>query len=201
MLAEIEDAIINHIKTTAGAAGFGYKLPTVESYGGELDDDIAQVVRKFPAVWVAFAGSGRPLAMGTHKDKWLVPCTFAVMAGARNVRGERSTRHGLKVGAQIVEVGVYQMLEDVRLMLLGQDFGLAIDRLTPGATKTLYNTKLNGQSMAVFAQEWHTKFVLTQPRVPVDATDPDWLSIALNYHLTPDDGTADASDTVTLNPP
>lgn len=201
MIAEIEDAIVNQIKTAAGATpGLGYKLPNVASYGGELDDDLAQVVRSFPAVWVTYAGSGKPRPHSTERKKWYVPATFAVMVGARNVRGERSTRHGLKVGAQIVEVGAYQMLKDIGLLLINQDFGLSISRLVPGATKSLYNTKLNGQALAVFVREWHTGFIEEQPRVPLDVTDPDWLSLGINYYLAPDDGNADASDTVTLNP-
>lgn len=201
MIAEIEDAIIAHIQTAAAATpGLGYRLPTVASYGGELDDDLAQVVRSFPAVWVTYAGSGKPRPYGTSRTKWIVPCTFAVMVGSRNVRGERSTRHGLKVNGQIIEVGAYQMLKDLGLLLLNQDFGLAIKNLSPGATKTLYNTRLNGQALAVFAREWHTEFVEEQPRVPIDLADPDWLRLGINYHLAPDDGNSDASDTVTLNP-
>lgn len=201
MIAETEDAIINQIKSAAAATpGLGYKLPNVASYGGELDDGLAEVVRAFPAVWVTYAGSGKPRPYGTEGKKWYVPATFAVMVGARNVRGERSTRHGVKVGAQITEVGVYQMLKDIGLLLINQDFGLAISRLVPGATKTLYNTKLNGQALAVFAREFHTGFIEAQPRVPINVTDPDWLRLGINYYLAPDDGKADASDTVTLNP-
>lgn len=201
MIASIEDAIIDHIKAAASATpGLGYKLLTVASYGGELDDDIAQVVRSFPAVWVTYAGSGKPRPYSTERGKWIVPCTFAVMVGARNLRGERSTRHGLKVNGVIKEVGAYQMLKDIGLLLINQDFGLAIKNLVPGATKTLYNTKLNGQALAVFAREWHTEFVEEQPRKPIDPTDPTWLKLGINYYLAPDDGKADASDTVTLNP-
>lgn len=201
MISRIEDAIVNHIQAAAASApGLGYRIPTVASYGGELDDDLAQVVRSFPAVWVAYAGGGKPKPYSASHGKWVVPATFAVMVGARNVRGERSTRHGLKVGGQVVEVGAYQMLADISLLLLNQDFGLSIKELVPGATKTLYNTKLNGQALAVFAREWHTEFIEEQPRAPIDPTDPDWLRLGINYHLAPDDGKADASDTVTLKP-
>lgn len=199
MIAQIEDAIINHIKAAASAMpGLGYKLPNVASYGGELDDDIAQVVRSFPAVWVAYAGGGKPRPYSTERNKWVVPATFAVMVGTRNVRGERATRHGLKVGGVIKEVGAYQMLNDIGLLLVNQDFGLAIKNLVPGATKTLYNTKLNGQALAVFAREWHTEFIEAQPRMPIDPTDPMWLKMGINYYLKPGDDIADASDLTTL---
>lgn len=199
MIAEIEDGIIARIVAAAAATpGLGYKLPTVESYGGELDGDLAAVVRKFPAVWVTFAGCRASAKENTQGTKWRTPATFVTMCGSRNVRGERATRQGLKVGGVIKEVGVYQMLRDVSLLLAGSDLGLAITRLKPGATRTLYNTKLNGQGLAVFAREWHCEFIETQPRAPIDPTDPMWLKLGINYYLKPGDNVADASDTLTL---
>lgn len=199
MIAEIEDGIIARIVAAAAATpGLGYKLPTVESYGGELDGDLAAVVRKFPAVWVTFAGCRASAKENTQGSKWRTPATFVTMFGSRNVRGERSTRQGLKVGGVIKEVGVYQMLQDVSLLLAGSDLGLAITRLKPGAIRTLYNTKLNGQGLAVFAREWHCEFIETQPRAPIDPTDPMWLKLGINYYLKPGDNVADASDTLTL---
>ena len=199
MISAIEDAIIARIKAAATATpGLGYRLPTVASYGGELDDDLANVVRSFPAVWVAYAGGGKPVKTNTAGTKWKTPATFAVMVGARNVRGERATRQGVKVAGEIKEVGVYQMLSDISLMLISQDMGLAITPLIPGAIKTLFNTRLNGQAMAVFAREWHTAFIETQPRVPIDPSDPMWLKLGINYYLQPGDAVADAADLTTL---
>ena len=199
MIAEIEDAIIARIETAAAATpGLGYKLPTVESYGGELDGDLAAVVRKFPAVWVTFAGCRASVKANTQGNKWRTPATFVTMCGARNVRGERATRKGLTVGGVIKEVGVYQILQDVSLLLAGSDLGLSITRLKPGAIRTLYNTKLNNQALAVFAREWHCEFIETQPREPIDPTDPMWLTAGINYYLKPGDGVADASDDLTL---
>lgn len=200
MIDQIEDAIIARIKAAASATpGLGYRLATVESYGGELDDDLAAVVRKFPAVWVTFAGSGKSKPVATARNKWITPATFAVMVGARNVRGERATRQGMKVGGVLKEVGVYQMLQDISLLLINNDLGLPISHLKPGATRTLYNTKLNGQALAVFAREWHTEFIEAQPRETIDPSDPMWLKLGINYYLKPGDETADAQDTVTLS--
>lgn len=160
MLALIETAIINLVK----AAPLPYQLATVASYGGELDDDLAVVVRSFPAVWVTFSGSAKPERTGSRT--WRVPCTFSVLCGVRSPRDEQATRHSLKVAGQIREVGVYQMLLDVRNLLLNSDLGLSIAPLTPGAVRTLYNTKLRAEALAVFAQEWHTYFVLHQDAPP-----------------------------------
>lgn len=189
IVAQIEDAIIARIKA---ATGMGY-TPQVGSYGGEFDGELPVVIRQFPAFWVTFKSAGKPTPVGTARDKYLVPLTFAVLAGARNVRGERATRHG---GAAAHEVGVYQMLADAQTLLLRNDFGLEIDPLSPGSVHTLYNSKLNNQGIAVFAQEWHTKYVMSEARVL--APLPDLLAVGLNYFLQPDDGRMDASDDVTL---
>lgn len=200
MISAIEDAMISRIAAAAAATpGLGYKLPEVESYGGELDGDLAAVIRKFPAVWVTFAGCRASTKMSTGGGKWKTPATFVTMCGSRNVRGERATRKGLTVGGVIKEVGVYQILNDVSLLLAGSDLGLAITPLKPGAIRTLFNTKLNGQGLAVFAREWHTEFIETQPREPIDPTDPMWLKLGINYYLQPGDAVADGSDVLTLS--
>ncbi|WP_295756023.1 phage protein Gp37 [Undibacterium sp.] len=185
MLAAIETAIINRIKA---AAGLSY-LRSVESYGGQFDDDTFDVVRILPAVWVTFAGSAKPVQHGANA--FLTPVTFAVMCCARSVRSEETTRHDGPAG----EVGVYRILKDVKTLLLMQDLGLDIDHLRPGATRTLYNTNLRNNGLAVFAQEWHTKF---SDDVPAEANVTELLHVGLNYRLKPGDDLTDAADTVTF---
>jgi hypothetical protein len=48
----------------------------------------------------------------------------------------------------------------------------------------------------VLVQEFGTAYVLKRP---TEENIQDLLRIGLNYHLTPDDGTADAEDLVTLS--
>lgn len=201
MIADIEEAIIAHLKVAATPVALGYTVREITSYGGEFDEDLFAQIRRFPAIWVTFAGGGKLIPYGLSKGKWIKPLTFVTMVGARNIRGERQTRQGVRVAGTLIEPGAYQMLDDVEIALANQDFGMAIDRLVPGAVKSLYNSRLNEKSIAVFAQEWHTKIVLdlsTPP--PIDASNPDWLRLGINYHLTPDDGKADASDLLTLKP-
>lgn len=195
----IEDAMISRITAAASAVpGLGYKLPTVASYGGELDEKLDDVVRKFPAIWVTFAGCRASVKENSAGTKWRTPATFVTMCGSRNVRGERTTRQGVKVAGVLQEVGAYQMLKDVSLLLAGNDLGLAITRLKPGAIKTLYNTRLRNSGLAVFAREWHCDFIETQPREQIDPTSVNWLSVGINYYLQPDDGIADSSGNVIL---
>lgn len=186
MLADIENAIIHAIKT---APNMQY-VRSIDSYGGQFDSDTFDVIRILPAIWITFGGARQPAQIG--EKKFLTPASFAVMCCARSVRGERTTRHDGAAG----EVGVYHMLEDVRRLLLMKDLGLAIDHFRPGAITTLYNTKLRENGLAVFAQEWHTKFVDT---VPPDA-ETDLLRIDLEYRLKPGDDMTDASDLVQYKP-
>jgi phage gp37-like protein len=155
MLAQIEDAMITAIQS---APTMKY-LRAVDSYGGQFDDESFDVIRVLPAVWVTFAGTGKPHKTGAQH--FLTPAKFAVMCCARSIRSEKTTRHNGPNG----EVGVYQMLEDVKAVLLMQDLGLPIDYFQPGAITTLYNTRHRQNGLAVFAQEWHTKFMDAVPSV------------------------------------
>jgi phage gp37-like protein len=181
MLAEIEDAMISAIK---GATALQY-LKSCESYAGQLDDDLGNVIRAFPAVWVTFGGSGKPVRHGANL--WKFPCTFAVMHGARNIRNEKAARQGTPG-----EVGTYQMLEHTRTLLLNQDLGLQIAELQPGPVKVIYNTKTRAGGLSVLAQEWHTAYV---GKVPTP-DEVDLLRVGINYFLTPGDDVADASDDI-----
>lgn len=194
MIAEIEDALVAAVK----AASFGYALGTVASYGGELGGDdkaLALLIRQFPAVWVTFKGEADPKPVGTAKDKWLVDADFILLVATRNARGEKFTRHSANAAT---EVGAYQIIRDVRLLLLNQGLGLAIDRFKPGAVKSLFNKKMLTQSIAVFSLELKTAYVIKQP---AEANQPDWLRTGFNYYLKPGDNIADASDLITMRAP
>lgn len=192
LIADIEDAFIARIQS----AVLGYTLGTVASYGGELSGDanqMAMLIRSFPAVWVVFHGEDKPKPLGTSKTKWIADAAFSLLVATHSVRGERFTRHGAPGTG---EVGAYQILADLRTLFLNQDLGMAIDRLKPGATKSLFNARLNSQQVAVFAQEWHTRYVMSEPVAPA----PDLTAVDLQYFLNAADAQAEASDLVTLPP-
>lgn len=189
MIAEIENAMIACIQAAATATpGLGYAIPTVASYGGEMDELTPELIRVLPAVWVVYAGGPEPKPMNSQKTKWLTAANFALIVAARNVRGERATRQGLTVGGQIKEVGSYQLLRDVSLMLLGNDLALnvngeGIKPFRPGRTRTLYNTQVGGQAISVFSREFRTAYIETAPRQNFDPASGDFLSIGMSYYL------------------
>ena len=181
------------IARISGAA-LPYKLAFVGTYGGEFDDDIGQVVRKFPGVWVTYGG-GPIKPHGTSKQTWMIEATFAVMVGARNVRGEESTRHGSTTAAgRLLEVGTYRLRDDVSQLLLHQDFGLPIEALQPVGIKTLYNTSLNGDALSVLALEYRTCWLERLETVG----DAQYLRVVGLQYSLPGADQAFASDVITL---
>ena len=175
MIALIEQAIKDRI----AKGGLGY-LRAVESYGGQFDEGLAKVVRNFPAVWVAFKGDSDPKATDTTREVWHVPSTFFVMVGARSLQNDSAPRQGG------VKIGTYQMLNDVRALLLQQDFGLPIKELWPGRTTTLVTARYQNDGISILAQEWHTVY-------PLEVRKPD--RVARYDNLCGPDGTGGAGDT------
>jgi phage gp37-like protein len=187
--AAIEDAIMARIKAASDSGALGYRLAEIASYGGEFDDEtFFTSVRKFPAAWVTIGGA-KPKPISARKTQYTV--TIAVMVGTRIVRGERTTRHGT-----ILEPGSYQLLDDVRRLLSGQSFGLAITPLRPGADRTLFNTKMGREARSVLAAEFATDYTFTNDDQEADL--PDLERIGLHYLLKPGDDVEDANDLVEL---
>lgn len=189
--AALEDAIIARLQAASDSGQLGYRLAQVASYGGEFDDEaFFTQFRKFPAVWVTVGGA-KAKSIGAKKT--LLQPTLAVLVGTRNVRGERQTRHGT-----LDEPGSYQLLEDVRRLLAGQTFDLAIAPLRPGADRTLFNVKMGNEARSVLSAEFMTSFVFT---IDEETTLlPDMTSIDLKYYIKPGDDVQDAHDVVTLVP-
>ncbi len=198
-ISTIEDAILARI---AGA-----KLPylrTLATYGGELGDRLVESVRQFPAVWLAFKGAGNGRPLNTAGSVYRVPATWVVFVAARNLRNEAATRRG-----DHVLVGAYQILNDVRALLTGQDLGLEIEALRPGRVRSMTSARYQAQGVSVYAMKWHTKYDFRvfergtgQPATGADGQPttplPALSRIGVNYYLTPGDDVPDAVDLLTL---
>ena len=175
-------------------------IAEIATYGGEFDDGLAESVRRFPAVWVTFSG-GNPRPSSTSKRKWHMDLTFVVLVGARSIRNEETTRHGaFNIGGQLVEVGTFQLLEDVQIALLGKDLSLPIKPLEMGRITTIFNTRLQNEAVSVLAQEYKTSLL-----VGVDDEDGDGenaapllLVVGMNYHTPPSQEPAFVSEVVSL---
>ncbi|VVE76459.1 hypothetical protein PAN31117_05400 [Pandoraea anapnoica] len=212
IIAAVELAIVDRL-----ARGLGSMVKEVKTYGGEFDmDDFENVVRRFPAVWVTFAGVKRTDPVSTSRTKFKAEATFAVMVGARNIRSEESTRHG---GVTKDEVGTNMLITCVRRLLNQQDMGLPIRELQPGAIKTLFNTSVKSDAKSVFAMEFHTAWVedslsiggfpqggaddplgevFEQYGGQIDPPSPEFRSLVMKYYLEPNDGKPSLEDVVIL---
>jgi phage gp37-like protein len=173
-------------------------LAAVKSYGGEFDEDLLDVVKRFPAIWVTTAGSdGSPEKLSHNKVKDSVK--VVVLVGASSVRNEEARRHG--AGA---DIGTYSMLKHVRKLFTNntlKSVGLeGLDPLELGKTKTIFNTIVRGKSISVIAQEFTTGFIFKasdRDREDED-TEAEIQKINIDYYYQPNDGLVDESDLVEL---
>ncbi|EBK9058148.1 DUF1834 family protein [Salmonella enterica] len=151
-MALTEEAIIARL-----TQGLGDMVDSVTSYGGEFDgDDPGRVVASLPAVWVTSGGVTRSVAMSTTRRKWKVTGRFVVLVGDYNVRSEQASRTG---GERDDEPGTYRLTYAVRRLLAGQDLGLAISPLRPGAVRTLFSRQLADNAISVLACEFDADWI------------------------------------------
>jgi len=198
MIGAVENAILARIQAAQKAGALGYTIRSLASYAGEFDDDLATVVRQFPAVWVTFKGLGRAEEIG---HAWKVPATFTVFVAAQNRRNEKAGRHGAAG-----EVGSYQMVEDLRALLSGQRLGLVIAALQPGPVAALYNGKTRGALASVYACDFTTGWLDEFAGDVADADLDDFATFHADWDIPPHNDVAgplpadapDASDTVIL---
>ena len=193
VIEAVEDAMVSAIKI----APLGYKLGIVSSYGGELSGDenaMALLLKQFPACWVAFSGESEPVPYSTAKSAWSTVATFTLFVATKSARGEKFSRHS----AGSAEVGAYRIAKDLRTLFVNQDLGLAIQAFKPGAIKSLFNKKLQGETVAVFAVELKCKYLIKEPP---SANWPDWLSCDFGLYLSAADSEPEVSGLINLKVP
>lgn len=189
IFAQLEDAVIDRVKSASDSNALGYRLAHVDSYGGEFDDEtFFTTFRKFPAVWVTVGGD-KPRRISAKV--WECNLTLAVMVGARNVRGERFTRRG-----SVGEPGTYQLAQDVRDLLALQDFDRMVSGLSIGPSRTLFNTKHAGEARSVFSLEFNAVYTYRPP----EPDEGNYTGINIRYYLKPGDDVADATDVINFQP-
>lgn len=150
-LAVFEELCITRIKVASATGVLGYTIRSVGSYGGQLDDDIGNIVRSFPAVWFTFGGIPRSNDMG-HMT-WRDEVRWAAVVATQNARNEAAARRGSGV-----DIGAYQLVKDVRRLLAGQTLGLDIERIALGpVVPLLTGVKTKGGAITAFGCEFTTK--------------------------------------------
>ncbi|MEX5441885.1 phage protein Gp37 [Acinetobacter schindleri] len=175
-------------------------LATVKSYGGEFDEELLDIVKRTPAIWVTTTGDGAPKKLAHNKYQYFVK--IAVMVGASSVRNEEARRHG--AGA---DIGSYDMLTEVWKLFIRNDLSVVgMQGLSPldlGRTKTIFNTLVRNQSLSVLAQEFTTSFTIVASDRDREEAEAEYIhKIHTDYYYQPTEKTdkdpADASDVIQL---
>lgn len=165
----------------------------VQSYAGQLDDQMATWVRVLPAVWVTFERLPEQRRLSRRKLK--ATARFQVMVAQRALHGEPAARQGAN-GFK----GVYDLLDgDVKQVLMDSTLGLAIEPLSPAGTQMVAQGMFANEAVAVMSCAWTTAFIETVPELP-DEEPTELHTVGLGYVIKPGDDEADAADVVTLNP-
>lgn len=156
MIAEIENAMLKRLNSVKALDLFGYQVRTIDSLGGEFDDDEAlkTAANLVPGFWVTFLDEVKDgeTGYGEHRMK----ATFRVVVAASNKRNQAAARHGAGK-----DVGTYQMATDARTLLAGQKLGLAISYLEPIRIRTFPAVEKAMPGLSVMAVEFATTYTAT----------------------------------------
>lgn len=148
----IEKAIIDRLQKAVNGGVLGYKIPVIASYSGEGDDDIPHLLKtRSPAVWVAY--SGEEAAAGSRKD---VNAYFSLIVYVRNNKSENAAREG-----SLNHAGAYQLINDIKRLLIEQDLGLPIEPFSFIEAKPIINARLEKYYTTMFGLRFKTLY--TQP--------------------------------------
>src|SRR6218665_2942205 len=150
MISAIENAMVAAIKSAATA----FRVDSIESYGGQLDDDALEGGRRLPAIWGGVAGGGKPVRVDTGRTKWRFKATFTVFCAQRNLTNNQALRQG-----DARNPGVYALLQLAVTSLLHKDLGLEIKELEPGTLRTVTSMVVGRDAVMVYAINWHTEWV------------------------------------------
>lgn len=201
MIAAIESAIVARIQFASDAGTLGYRFRKVASYGGEFDEEgLKQLVKDYPAAWTVFGGEPRPEHLG--QETYRHRPGFAVIVAARSLRNEEATRRGAAG-----DVGTYQLVKDVRALLIGQTLALDIHPLSPGAVRSLFNGSLRDRKLSLYGVEFHTAY--DSAMAAADAAIDDFTAFHADWDIPAGEtvapplpaADADARDDVTLPGP
>ncbi|MDP3841055.1 MAG: DUF1834 family protein [Oxalobacteraceae bacterium] len=189
MIGELEDAIVARVNAAQAAGLWPYKLLTVDTYGGQIDESTQSTFR-FPAVFVAFTRMKQQGMLGERSR--LVAVHLVLYVAARNPRNERATRHG-----DMHEPGSFQIAEDLIALLENQRLGLPMHRpLMHTEIETLFVARksdgAHAESILAISFECQFAWSAALPECANVSAD-DWLKTGQTFYLKPGDDVADAA--------
>ncbi|WP_372404947.1 phage protein Gp37 [Acinetobacter piscicola] len=198
-LSKIEQGIKDAIKNLQRPY-----ISSIETYGGDFDDGLNKdVIRRFPAIWTTFQGTGKPEQISARKFR--VPLVFVVLVGAYSIRNEEAARQGVEVDGKLVSIGTFQLLQDVQLALLNNNLAAhdvcGITPFTYGKIDKVFDNRTATEALSVFAQQWHTSCIVSRSAADfdIDMLDAEWMQVVnVDYMFKEGDDVADMSDFIKL---
>ncbi len=163
----IEKAIIDRLQKAVNSGVLGYKIPVIASYSGEGDDDIPHLLKtRSPAVWVAYSGEE-----AKHEISKSVYAYFSLIVYVRNNKSENAAREG-----SLNHAGAYQLINDIKKLLIKQDLGLPIEPFTFIEAKPIINARLEKYYTTMFGLRFKTLYTQSASNKPYAALD-DFLRV------------------------
>ena len=199
-LSKIEQGIKDAIKSLQRPY-----ISSIESYGGDFDDGLHKdVIRRFPAIWTTFQGTGKPEQISARKFR--VRLVFVVLVGAYSIRNEEAARTGVEVDGRLVCIGTFQLLQDVQFALLNNNLAAhnvcGITPFTYGKIDKVFDNRTQTEALSVFAQQWHTSCIVSRSASDrdIDMFNAEWMQVVnVDYMFKEGDDVADMSDFIKLN--
>ena len=136
---QIEDKIIDTLKTNLTY------VRTIETYAGQLEGVIDELLINYPVIFVMYAGSQYEWVDGQQNFNEVD--IFTILLAAKNHRGNKAMR---KDQAE----GCYKLIKDVLTKITNQDFGLDIEKMQPQNTKLIIATK----TTTIYGVDFKTNF-------------------------------------------
>lgn len=204
-IGEIELALVKRLQEKLAPAKSGYSVKKIDTYGGELTEEIERALSSFPAILVVYTGA---TVVGATSQAAKVRHAFNVIICAQSLRNEKTSRH-----SSAGKVGSYQMIADTLAVLIGQKLkvesgdqvtNIPMTALAFRGVRPLMNNRVDGQLASVYSIDLDTD--VTASMQPSDDLAP-FIDFHANWDIPPignvqpplpADDTADATDHVTL---
>ena len=116
----------------------------IESYAGQLEEDLSRRIRLFPAVFVMFSRGSARMLTGIEYEKTVHFDRFVVSKSLKS-----------NVGARKDDYGTYQMLKDLETLLVDNQLGLEIEPIALISEEPVLNTK----QFSIYAAEYGMHFI------------------------------------------
>lgn len=139
---QVEDAILEKVRQKMDY------VQTCETYAGQLEGDLDELVINCPAVFVVF--NGAPLEKLDNINYNEKP-TFSILLVSEDVRGNAALRKD-------TDTGCYRMIKDCLSALANNKLDLDIEALTPGRMYLSFITKRHACYGLTFGTDFDTQY-------------------------------------------